>query len=258
MENCKTVVIADNSEEFCASLSAALKRAEGFQVVGTANDGEQAIRTVSERKPDVLVLDLMLSKQDGLSVLKAISGMERRPIVFATSGFITDFVASAAANLGVRYLMLKPCDLSALVERMEEVRTVGTKQPVPIRNAGGGIEAMVTNIIHEIGVPAHIKGYQYLREDIIIAVEDMDVINAITKVLYPQVAKAFGTTPSRVERAIRHAIEVAWDRGDLDTLQRFFGYTVSNTKGKPTNSEFIALIADKLQLQLKSSSAVNL
>ena len=139
MENCKTVVIADNSEEFCASLSAALKRAEGFQVVGTANDGEQAIRTVSERKPDVLVLDLMLSKQDGLSVLKAISGMERRPIVFATSGFITDFVASAAANLGVRYLMLKPCDLSALVERMEEVRTVGTKQPVPIRNAGGGI-----------------------------------------------------------------------------------------------------------------------
>lgn len=254
MENCKTVVIADNSEEFCASLSAALKRAEGFQVVGTANDGEQAIRTVSERKPDVLVLDLMLSKQDGLSVLKAISGMERRPIVFATSGFITDFVASAAANLGVRYLMLKPCDLSALVERMEEVRTVGTKQPVPIRNAGGGIEAMVTNIIHEIGVPAHIKGYQYLREAIIIAVEDMDVINAITKVLYPQVAKAFGTTPSRVERAIRHAIEVAWDRGDLDTLQRFFGYTVSNTKGKPTNSEFIALIADKLQLQLKGQN----
>ena len=254
MENCKTVVIADNSEEFCASLSAALKRAEGFQVVGTANDGEQAIRTVSERKPDVLVLDLMLSKQDGLSVLKAISGMERRPIVFATSGFITDFVASAAANLGVRYLMLKPCDLSALVERMEEVRTVGTKQPVPIRNAGGGIEAMVTNIIHEIGVPAHIKGYQYLREAIIIAVEDMDVINAITKVLYPQVAKTFGTTPSRVERAIRHAIEVAWDRGDLDTLQRFFGYTVSNTKGKPTNSEFIALIADKLQLQLKGQN----
>ena len=117
------------------------------------------------------------------------------------------------------------------------------------------IETMVTNIIHEIGVPAHIKGYQYLREAIIIAVNDMDVINAITKVLYPQVAKAFQTTPSRVERAIRHAIEVAWDRGDLDTLQRFFGYTVSNTKGKPTNSEFIALIADKLQLQMKSAEA---
>ena len=124
--------------------------------------------------------------------------------------------------------------------------------------SGVNIEAMVTSIIHEIGVPAHIKGYQYLREAIMIAVDDMDVINAITKVLYPQVAKAFQTTPSRVERAIRHAIEVAWDRGDLDTLQRFFGYTVSNTKGKPTNSEFIALIADKLQLQIKNMQSVQI
>ena len=257
MENCKTVVIADNSEEFCASLTAALKRAEGFQVLGTVNDGELAIRMVSEKKPDILVLDLMLAKQDGISVLKNISTMERRPVVFATSGFVTDYVASAAAGLGVRYLMLKPCDLTALVERMEEIRHIGSKPTPTIRNNKGGIEAMVTNIIHEIGVPAHIKGYQYLREAIIIAVGDMDVINAITKVLYPQVAKTFQTTPSRVERAIRHAIEVAWDRGDLDTLQRFFGYTVSNTKGKPTNSEFIALIADKLQLQLKGSQVAN-
>ena len=258
MENCKTVIIADNSEEFCAGLTTALKRTEGFQIIATVSDGEQAIRCVTERKPDVLVLDLMLAKQDGISVLKAISSLEKRPVVFATSGFITDYVASAAASLGVRYLMLKPCDLSALVERMEEVRAIGTRAKTPVRGgANGGIEAMVTNIIHEIGVPAHIKGYQYLREAIIIAIQDMDVINAITKVLYPQVAKTFQTTPSRVERAIRHAIEVAWDRGDLDTLQRFFGYTVSNTKGKPTNSEFIALIADKLQLQLKSSEVVN-
>ena len=258
MENCKTVIIADNSEEFCAGLTTALKRSEGFQVIGTANDGEQAIRSVSERKPDVLVLDLMLAKQGGISVRKAISSLENRPVVFATSGFITDYVASAAAGLGVRYLMLKPCDLSALVERMEEVRSVSLPQKAAARNsANGGIEAMVTNIIHEIGVPAHIKGYQYLREAIIIATQDMDVINAITKVLYPQVAKTFQTTPSRVERAIRHAIEVAWDRGDLDTLQRFFGYTVSNTKGKPTNSEFIALIADKLQLQLKNQQVAN-
>ena len=255
MENRKTVVIADNSEEFCTGLSAALQRTDGFGVLGTANDGEMAIRMVTERKPDVLVLDLMLAKQDGISVLKAISAMDRRPVVFATSGFITDYVASAAANLGVRYLMLKPCDISALIERMDEVRA-GEKQHQPaIRpSSSTSIESLVTNIIHEIGVPAHIKGYQYLREAIIIAVNDMDVINAITKVLYPQVAKTFQTTPSRVERAIRHAIEVAWDRGDLDTLQRFFGYTVSNTKGKPTNSEFIALIADKLQLQLKTGS----
>ena len=257
MENCKSVVIADNSEEFCAGLTAALNRTEGFQVIGTVNDGQQAIRFVTEKKPDVLVLDLMLAKQDGISVLKAISSLEKRPVVFATSGFITDYVASAAANLGVRYLMLKPCDLSALVERMEEVRSVSPKHNPNRNQANSGIEAMVTGIIHEIGVPAHIKGYQYLREAIIIAVGDMDVINAITKVLYPQVAKTFQTTPSRVERAIRHAIEVAWDRGDLDTLQRFFGYTVSNTKGKPTNSEFIALIADKLQLQLKNQQVAN-
>ena len=256
MDNHTTVMIADNSEEFCSSLSALLQRTEGFRVLGTANDGEQAIRMVTERKPNMLVLDMMLAKKDGIAVLKAISAMERKPVVLATSGFLTEYVASAASNLGVRYLMLKPCDLTALVERMEEARG-GDGLRLSAKSSQTNIETLVTNIIHEIGVPAHIKGYQYLREAIIIAVEDMDVINAITKVLYPQVAKTFQTTPSRVERAIRHAIEVAWDRGDLDTLQRFFGYTVSNTKGKPTNSEFIALIADKLQLQLKGTKAVN-
>ena len=210
---------------------------------------------LEERKPDILVLDLMLAKKDGLSILKTMAAWERRPAVVATSGFMTDYVASAAAGLGVAYLILKPCDMDALVDRLEELRGEAGRS-IPIRRAPGqSIEALVTGIIHEIGVPAHIKGYQYLREAIIIAVNDMDVINAITKVLYPQVAKTFQTTPSRVERAIRHAIEVAWDRGDLDTLQRFFGYTVSNTKGKPTNSEFIALIADKLQLQLKGADA---
>ena len=256
MEHATTVLIADGAEEFCSALSAALQRSDGFQVVGTAGDGEQAIRMIGERKPDILVLDLMLSKQDGFSVLKSMANMERRPVTLATSTFLTEYVSSAAAGLGVKYLMLKPCDMSALVERLEEIR--GGESPRttgPRRLDKTGIESMVTGIIHEIGVPAHIKGYQYLREAIIIAVNDMDVINAITKVLYPQVAKAFQTTPSRVERAIRHAIAVAWDRGDLDTLQRFFGYTVSNTKGKPTNSEFIALIADKLQLQLKSAEA---
>ena len=259
MNNLTTVIIADNSEEFCAGMTAALQQAGGFQIIGTATDGEQAIRLVAERKPDVLVLDMMLSKRDGISVLRAISGMDKRPVTLATSGFVTDYVSSAAANLGVRYLMLKPCDMSALVERLEEIRGGENlrKKPASLHPDKTSIETMVTGIIHEIGVPAHIKGYQYLREAIIIAVNDMDVINAITKVLYPQVAKTFQTTPSRVERAIRHAIEVAWDRGDLDTLQRFFGYTVSNTKGKPTNSEFIALIADKLSLQLKSSEVAN-
>ena len=258
MSHITSILIADTSEDFCAGLSAALQQAGGFQVLGVAQDGEQALRLVAERKPDVLVLDMMLPKRDGISVLRAMSGLEKRPVTLATSGFVTDYVASAAANLGARYLMLKPCDTAALVERLEEFRGgESLRKAQPRRPDKTGIETMVTGIIHEIGVPAHIKGYQYLREAIIIAVNDMDVINAITKVLYPQVAKTFQTTPSRVERAIRHAIEVAWDRGDLDTLQRFFGYTVSNTKGKPTNSEFIVLIADKLQLQLKSSEVAN-
>ena len=258
MERVSTVFIADNTEEFTLALTSALQRTEEFQVIGTASDGEQAIREVRELRPDFLVLDLMLSKQDGFSVLKAIGNMERKPIILATSAFVSDFVTAAASNLGVRYLMQKPCDLTALAEQLESVRGGEVLRMVPQRRPDKtSIESMVTGIIHEIGVPAHIKGYQYLREAIIIAVNDMDVINAITKVLYPQVAKTFQTTPSRVERAIRHAIEVAWDRGDLDTLQRFFGYTVSNTKGKPTNSEFIALIADKLSLQLKSSEVAN-
>ena len=256
MEHTSTVFIADSAEDFCSGLTAALQRADGFRVVGTAGDGEQAIRMIEEKKPDILVLDLMLAKKDGISVLKSIANMEHKPITLATSAFLTEYVSTAAANLGVRYLMLKPCDMAALVERLEEIRGgESLRYPAARRSDKVSIETLVTNIIHEIGVPAHIKGYQYLREAIIIAVNDMDVINAITKVLYPEVAKTFGTTPSRVERAIRHAIEVAWDRGDLDTLQKFFGYTVSNTNGKPTNSEFIALIADKLQLQLKSAEA---
>ncbi len=255
MDKRASVLVADGSEEFCSALCNVLQHSDRFQLSGVANDGEQAIRMLEERKPDILVLDLMLAKRDGLSVLKTIAASDHKPAILATSGFVTDYVASAAASLGVMYLMLKPCDMDALVDRLEEIQGGESQKNMQLRKpAQTNIEAMVTNIIHEIGVPAHIKGYQYLREAIIIAVEDMDVINAITKVLYPQVAKTFSTTPSRVERAIRHAIEVAWDRGDLDTLQRFFGYTVSNTKGKPTNSEFIALIADRLQLQLKNAS----
>ena len=257
MENKATVFIADSTEEFCSLLVNTLQRSDKFQVVGCANDGEVALRRIMELKPQILVLDLMLAKRDGISILKALAASNLKPAVLVTSGFVTEYVAATAANLGARYLMLKPCDMEALVERLEEIRG-GEAKKNPRRNDKTDIEAMVTSIIHEIGVPAHIKGYQYLREAIIIAVNDMDVINAITKVLYPQVAKTFQTTPSRVERAIRHAIEVAWDRGDLDTLQRFFGYTVSNTKGKPTNSEFIALIADKLQLELKGANAARL
>ena len=254
MEKRTTVLIADSSEEFCNALSSSLQRSDRFQLIGTACDGEQALHLLEERKPDILVLDLMLSKKDGLSILKTLAASDRRPAVIATSGFVTDYVASSAAGLGVAYLVLKPCDMESLVDRMEEIRIGEPQRNPPVRrSAPQSIEALVTGIIHEIGVPAHIKGYQYLREAIIIAVNDMDVINAITKVLYPQVAKTFQTTPSRVERAIRHAIEVAWNRGKVDAIDALFGYTVNNHKGKPTNSEFIALIADRLRLEMKAS-----
>lgn len=256
MESRINVLIADGNENFCEQLKDTLRKTDEYEIAGIAADGLQAKELLQRTHPDILILDLTLSKLDGMALLKFTSTMDKKPLTIVTSSFVTDYVATMTANLGAQYFMLKPCDCNALVDRIREIRdslqqlkqNTGRNRQRPEVN----MEAMVTSIIHEIGVPAHIKGYQYLREAIMIAVDDMDVINAITKVLYPQVAKTFSTTPSRVERAIRHAIEVAWDRGDIETLQRFFGYTVSNTKGKPTNSEFIALIADKLQLQLKN------
>ena len=252
MEKRTTVLVADGSEDFCAQLSKSLQ-SSGYQVVGTATDGQSALEQIKASEPEVVILDLMLPKVDGITVLKSLP-QKNRPKLLLTAAFATDYVSSIVSSIGADYLMLKPIQPQALTERVEEILQAN-RSSERRRNPEMDIETMVTNVIHEIGVPAHIKGYQYLREAIIIAVGDMEVINAITKVLYPQVAKTFSTTPSRVERAIRHAIEVAWDRGDLDTLQRFFGYTVSNTKGKPTNSEFIALIADRLQLQLRSGES---
>jgi len=250
------VLIADGNEEFSAHLREHIQNAAGYEVAAVANDGMQAVELLEQTKPDVLILDLMLSKLDGMGVLKAIQTMQKKPATLVTASFITEYVSAMLTGYGVQYFMLKPYDFRAVTDRLVEIRSsAAIKKTGTTAANGANIETLVTSIIHEIGVPAHIKGYQYLREAIMIAVDDMDVINAITKVLYPQVAKTFSTTPSRVERAIRHAIEVAWDRGDLETLQRFFGYTVSNTKGKPTNSEFIALIADRLQLQLKNQSS---
>jgi len=252
MDVTRKILIVDGSEDFAQALRETLERVPEWNVVGVAGDGIRALELLEQTKPDVLLLDLLLPKLDGIAVLRQAAELKPAPVSMVLTGFMTEYAANTAAALGVRYFMAKPCKLDAVAERLGEIlrAELETSKPRQYQN-GPNIEAMVTAVIHEIGVPAHIKGYQYLREAIKIAVADMEVINAITKVLYPQVAKTFSTTPSRVERAIRHAIEVAWDRGDLETLQRFFGYTVSNSKGKPTNSEFIALIADKLQLQLK-------
>ena len=243
MQNTAKVLLADANEEFRALLAGAIEKTGEFTVVGSTGDGMEALRLVEEHKPDLLILDTVLPGLDGFGVLCRLPELGA-PQAIVLSGFFSDRAASEALELGAAYYLTKPCQMDALLERMRAAchREAPKPQPVDLRGA-------VTEIIHEIGVPAHIKGYQYLRQAIILTVQDMDLINAVTKVLYPAVAKHFNTTPSRVERAIRHAIEVAWDRGDLETLQKYFGYTVSNTKGNPTNSEFIAMIADRLVLE---------
>ncbi len=263
MESKLSVLIADPGEETRAALSAAFAADAHFLPAETAADGLEAVAKADALQPDVIVLDLVLPKLDGLGVLRRLQESGSAAAVFVVSGFYNSRVAAQAAELGASYFMPKPCDAAELLGRVracclaQPSRTLaptGDDPELARRKAERGLETAVTDIIHEIGVPAHIKGYQYLREAIILTVNDMDVINAVTKVLYPAVARKFSTTPSRVERAIRHAIEVAWDRGDLETLQKFFGYTVSNIKGKPTNSEFIAMIADCLSLRKKAGS----
>ena len=225
-----------------------MEETEEFTVVGSTGGGLEALQLIEQEEPDLVLMDVVLPGLDGLGVVRRMQERcERQPKVILLSAFCGDRVLAEAGELGVSYFLPKPYALDALLERMEAVFADSEAAP----EADGALKNLVTSVIHEIGVPAHIKGYQYLREAIMIAVDDMEVINAVTKVLYPEVARRFDTTPSRVERAIRHAIEVAWDRGDLETLQKYFGYTVSNVKGKPTNSEFIAMIADRLQLQQK-------
>jgi len=251
METVKRILIADMSEEFCRNLSESLDREPDLQVVGRTGDGAELVQLVRELEPDAVVMETVLSGMDGLDVLQELSSLPKRPGILVLSSYTRSTLVDEAAMKGADYFMVKPCKISKVCERLRQIISIGGLEQEQDRRAG--LEARVTSIIHEVGVPAHIKGYQYLREAILITVNDMEVINAVTKVLYPAVAKKFGTTPSRVERAIRHAIEVAWDRGDLETLQKYFGYTVSNAKGKPTNSEFIAMIADRLNLQLRQA-----
>ena len=260
METKIRVLIADPNEDYRLMMSEILSEEEDISVVGCAGDGLETLAMLEETEADLLLLELVLPKLDGLGVLRKTSELSRSPAVLVLTGFVNSHVVTESAELGASYFISKPCDTDELLARIRQFGVTRTAGPRPVgksastemENRGeASLEGVVTDIIHEIGVPAHIKGYQYLREAIILTIHDMDMINAVTKVLYPEVAHKFGTTPSRVERAIRHAIEVAWDRGDVETLQKFFGYTVSGIKGKPTNSEFIAMIADNLSLRKK-------
>lgn len=263
MENKIKIVIADTNDDYRMLLTDYLNTEGDFEVVYATGDGLAALEHIKSLKPAVLLTDTILPGLDGLGLMEEISAMPdtMRPVVIVVSALFSEHLIKAVADLGAAHFMQKGSEPSLLATRIRQLASSVPTQTQPIqRNLSApkqeqSLEAMVTEIIHEIGIPAHIKGYQYLREAIILTINDMDIINAVTKVLYPAVARKFGTTPSRVERAIRHAIEVAWDRGDLETLQKFFGYTVSNLKGKPTNSEFIAMISDRLSLQRKQGQS---
>jgi two-component system response regulator (stage 0 sporulation protein A) len=243
-------------------LGAIVSGEDEFEVVGMARDGEQIYHIIKEKNPDVVLMDVVMPKLDGLAVLKKVSedaSVTKRPAFVMISAIGQEKITEEAFDYGADYFIMKPFDNEMVLSRIRHVRDAKTERDKKKINAyekseeqgGGNLEQIVTDMIHEVGVPAHIKGYQYLREAIIMSVNDMDMLNSITKVLYPTIAKRFDTTSSRVERAIRHAIEVAWSRGKMDTIDELFGYTVSHGKGKPTNSEFIALITDKIRLQMK-------
>ncbi len=259
------VLIVDDNREYVEVLCSVLKKESRVEVVGCAYDGLEAINLIRMTEPDIMVLDMVMPNLDGIGVLERMETLRLKkvPRILVVSAVLNDSIAAKTIALGAEYFMLKPVNFDVLVDRItmfakEEEAQSGEFRPQEKRTAlkrdAGDIETMVTDVIHEIGIPAHIKGYQYLRHAIIMVIKDLDMINSITKELYPTVAKDFNTTPSRVERAIRHAIEVAWDRGDTEVLNSFFGYTIANSKGKPTNSEFIAMIADKLRLEIKYAS----
>lgn len=258
------VLIADDNREFGDILSEYIGSQNDIEIVGVARDGLEALDMINSQNPEVVILDIIMPHLDGLGILERINANQtaKKPQFIVLSAVGQDRITQKAIALGAEYYVVKPFDMDVLVSRIRQLKgqsspAVRTEFISESRNtyhaiSAKSLEAEVTNIIHEIGVPAHIKGYQYLRDAIIMVVKDIDVINSITKMLYPSIAEMYNTTPSRVERAIRHAIEVAWGRGQVDTIDSLFGYTINIGKGKPTNSEFIAMVADKLRLELKA------
>lgn len=261
------ILIADDNKDFCDILSEYLEKQDDIHVVGVANNGREAVDLIPQKQPDLVILDIIMPHLDGLGVLEKINEMNlnKFPKVIILSAVGQDKITQRAINLGADYYVIKPFDFEIFIDRIRQTVHENTikrntpdikkqnMQSTQGRNSlvtnNRSLEAEITNIIHEIGVPAHIKGYLYLREAITMVVENVELLSAVTKELYPSIAKKYNTTSSRVERAIRHAIEVAWGRGKVDTINTLFGYTVHNDRGKPTNSEFIAMVADKLRLE---------
>ncbi len=274
MDDKISVLIADDNVEFANTLKNYLEKEDCMEVVGAAKDGLEAIELIKAKEPDVVILDVIMPHLDGLGVLEKVSSLAlpKTPSCVMLSAVGQEKITQKAISLGAEYYVVKPFEIDVLIRRIKELKyyyPIMQEKTTYIsareektnyitidpskKSSECNLEALVTNVIHELGVPAHIKGYQYLREAIMMVVNDIELINEITKQLYPEIAERYKTTPSRVERAIRHAIEVSWSRGRLETTNGIFGYTVSAAKGKPTNSEFIAMVADKLRLELKTA-----
>ncbi len=261
-----SVAIADDNEKMADMLGKMIEEDKTLELVGKAHNGEEICNIIRNEEPDVVLLDIIMPKIDGLSVMEKMNQdpeLKKHPSFIVLSAVGQERITEDAFQLGAEYYMLKPFDQQQLLNRIKSIRGIHNRpknlhrphlyeaETNIVEQEEYNLEKEVTEIIHEIGVPAHIKGYQYLRDAIILSVNDLEMLNSITKILYPTIAKRHQTTPSRVERAIRHAIEVAWGRGKMDTIDALFGYTISTGKGKPTNSEFIALIADKIRLEMK-------
>lgn len=253
------IMLAEEGTDYCQTCTNILKNS-GHEVFVVPKDGAEILSRINSISPDVLLMDAFMPRVDALGVLKSLKNqnLSKRPLVMVMSGVDNSKFEQEILLAGADYYFIKPFDVNVLAERISQMtgwnraghdNIMKSTQPC----TDDDLDVIVSEIMHQIGVPAHIKGYQYLREAIILSINDDEMMNSVTKLLYPSVAKTFSTTPSRVERAIRHAIEVAWDRGDVDVLSSYFGYTIQNTRGKPTNSEFIAMISDRLKLRMKTA-----
>lgn len=257
MRNEIKILITDDNREFCELLKEFLQKQDDFELVGIAQNGLEALELIQEQEPDIIVLDVIMPHLDGIGVLEKLNEIttsnKQKPKIIMLTAFGQESITQRAVELGADYYVLKPFDFSVLATRIRQLADgLKVSQYISVAKPKS-LDVAVTNIIHEMGVPAHIKGYHYLRDAILYVIEDVNLLGAVTKELYPMIARKYQTTSSRVERAIRHAIELSWDRGNIEMMTKFFGYTINLQRGKPTNSEFIAMVADKLRIEVKVS-----